>query len=321
MQPPLLADRPTLLTSKQPPTLTAEKEAPAEERSDSEEEETRPSEEYSCCGVDLKPFLPVTLAISTLIGGICMILFQIPLLCRRTSISYSSLVCGYCLVYGTTVGCMMYTACADPGQVKPEKKGRSVELGADIEQGMASVPLRAHQSFQYDRPILRYDHFCKWLNNVIGLMNHREFIVTLLGLMCIAVLGIVVDIYLTCLVIAEDGLIVEGIETKIILALHLSYSVLLLKTVFPIIRIHFGLISRNEMGKEWKHHLHYVANATTKGDNVYVHQLDDDEFNDLLDGGAFIYDRSRNPFDKGGFRNCLNFWCQARWTPNATGEF
>ena len=53
--------------------------------------------------------------------------------------------------------------------------------------------------------------------------------------MCIAVLGIVVDICLTCLVIAEDGLVVEGIETKLILALHLAYSLILLKTVFPSI--------------------------------------------------------------------------------------
>ena len=183
MQPPLLADRPTLLTSKQPATLTAEKEAPAEERSDSEEEETRPSEEYTCFGVDLKHS-------QTLLAGdprqfhfdrrnICMFLFQIPLLCRRTSMSHSCLVCGCSLVYGTTVACMMYAACADPGQVKPEKKIRSVELGADIEQGMASMPLRAHHSFQYDRLILRYDHFCKWLKNVISLLNHREFIVTL----------------------------------------------------------------------------------------------------------------------------------------------
>ena len=28
----------------------------------------------------------------------------------------------------------------------------------------------------------------------------------------------------------------------------------------------------------------------------------------MLDGGAFIYDRSRNPFDKGGFLNC-GFFC------------
>ena len=76
-----------------------------------------------------------------------------------------------------------------------------------------------------------------------------------------------------------------------------------------------------DLGKEWKNHWHYVANATSMGDNIYVHDLDDDEFNDLLDSGAFIYDPSRNPFDKGRLLNCLNFWCQARWTSDAQGEF
>ena len=38
---------------------------------DSEEEEKRPSKDYTCCGVDLKPFLPLTLALSTVIRGVC----------------------------------------------------------------------------------------------------------------------------------------------------------------------------------------------------------------------------------------------------------
>ena len=38
---------------------------------DSEEEEKRPSQDYTCCGVDLKPFLLLTLALSTVIGGVC----------------------------------------------------------------------------------------------------------------------------------------------------------------------------------------------------------------------------------------------------------
>ena len=86
------ADRPTLLTSKQALNLTAQKEPQTEERSeDSEEEEKRPSEEYTCYGVDLKPFLPLTLALSTVIGGVCFFFLQLPLVGRLTSISHAFL--------------------------------------------------------------------------------------------------------------------------------------------------------------------------------------------------------------------------------------
>ena len=140
------------------------------------------------------------------------------------------------------------------------------------------------------------------------------------GLSSIAVLGMVVDALLGVLMIAQKGL-VESTQTSTILALHLIYSVILLKLVLPIIRIHIGLISRNEMGIEWKNHRHNVANDTSRGDNIYVHELDDEEFNELLEGGAFVYDASRNPFDQGCLVNCWTFWCQARWTSDAKGEF
>ena len=132
---------------------------------------------------------------------------------------------------------MTYAACADPGQLKVEKKSRNVEVGADIERGMPSIPLRAHHAFQYHRPIRRYDNFCKWLNNAIGLLNHREFILTVGGLMCIAVLGIVVDMCLAFFVITKEG-VVESVQTEIILGSHLAYSLILLKFVFPVLKIH-----------------------------------------------------------------------------------
>ena len=67
----------------------------------------------------------------------------------------------------------------------------------------------------------------------------------------------------------------------------------------PIFKIHFGLISRNEMAQEWKKNEHYVANNTRIGDNVPVEDLEDDEYNELFDRDAFVYDRTRNPFDNG----------------------
>eukprot|EP00913_Durusdinium_trenchii_P008691 g8164.t1 len=66
-----------------------------------------------------------------------------------------------------------YTINADPGLSR-----RTRNVSHDIEEGL---PQRAHKSRQYDHPIRRYDHYCKWVNNVIGLLNHREFILMVGG--------------------------------------------------------------------------------------------------------------------------------------------
>ena len=75
------------------------------------------------------------------------------------------------------------------------------------------------------------------------------------------------------------------------------------------------------MAQEWKKNTHYVAN-TSMGDNVPVRDIQDvDEYNELFARDAFVYDGTRNPFDRGTWRNCLVFWCAPRWTADATGEF
>ena len=309
----------TLLTSPRAANLqNADKESCASEGWLDDDkfgaEDKGPSQDYTYCGVDLKPVLPVALAVSTVLGGLCMLLVQIPMLSRFTALSQVWLSAPFAVVYGIVLGCMAYCAFADPGQVK---KTRNMKIGAvggmDIEEGM---PRRAHKSWQYSRPIRRYDHYCKWLQNVIGLLNHREFVIMVGGLLLIGVLGIMVDIWLAIL-IAEKGFF----ESEIVVALHLGYSVALLAIDGPIFKIHFGLISRNEMAQEWKRNEHYVANNTSIGDNVPVEDLEDDEYNELFDRDAFVYDRTRNPFDNGCFTNCLNFWCQPRWTSDAKGEF
>ena len=255
-----------------------------------------------------------------------MLLVQIPMLSRFTTLSQVWLSAPFVVVYGIVLGCMAYCACADPGQVK---KTRKMKIGAvgGMEGG---IPRRAHKSWQYSRPIRRYDHYCKWLKKchryVIGLLNHREFVIMVAGLLSIGVLGIMVDIWLAIL-IAEKGLF----KFEIVVALHLGYSVALLAIGRPIFKIHFGLISRNEMAQEWKKKEDYVANIVghvvlllpflgSIGDNVPVEDLEDDEYNELFDRDSFVYDRTRNPFDN-GCTNCLNFWCQPRWTSDEKGEF
>ena len=215
---------------------------------------------------------------------------------------------------------MAYCAFADPGQVK---KMRNMKLGAvggmDIEEGM---PRRAHKSWQYSRPIRRYDHYCRWLQNVISLLNHREFVIMVGGLLLIGVLGIMVDIWLAIL-IAEKGFF----KFEIVVALHFGYSVALLAIdgpIFKIIQDPFwtDVKERDGPGIEEERALrHYVANNTSIRDNVPVEDLEDDEYNELFDRDAFAYDRARNPFENGCFTNCLNFWCQPRWTSDEKGEF
>ena len=62
-----------------------------------------------------------------------------------------------------------YCACADPGQVNKTRKMKIGAVGGmDIEEGMLR---RAHKPWQYSRPIRRYDHSCKWLKNVVGLLR------------------------------------------------------------------------------------------------------------------------------------------------------
>ena len=61
----------------------------------------------------------------------------------------------FVLVYGIVLGCMSYCACADPGQVKQTRKMKIGAVGGmDIEEGL---PRRAHKSWQFSRPIRRYD--------------------------------------------------------------------------------------------------------------------------------------------------------------------
>ena len=306
---------PTLLTSTKPANQqNADKESHADEGwlddDKSGSEDKGPTEDYMFFGFDLKPVLPVCLSVSTVIGGLCMLLVQIPMLSRITILSQVWLSAPFVVVYGIVLGCMAYCAWADPGQVK---QPIGAVGGMDIEEG---IPRRAHKSWQYSRPIRRYDHYCKWLKNVIGLLNHREFVIMVAGLLLIGVLGIMVDIWLAIL-IAEKGFF----KFEIVVALHLGYSVALLKIDWPILKIHFGLISRNEMAQEWKKKDHYVANNTSIGDNVPVEDLEDDEYNELFDRDSFVYDRTKNPFDNGCFTNCLNFWCQPRWTSDEKGEF
>lgn len=125
-----------------------------------------------------KPLLPLALSGSTILGGVTVTLVHVPLLTELTAWPWSVFVAIVLAIYGPTLLCMLWVARADPGQIT-------------IEDG--ETPKRTHKSWLYPEPIRRYDHYCRWLQNVVGLMNHREFMAMLIGLTLIAVLGVIMD--------------------------------------------------------------------------------------------------------------------------------
>merc|ERR1712187_613096 len=134
--------------------------------------------------------------------------------------------------------------------------------------GEANLPRRTHKSWQYKRPIRRYDHYCRWLSNCIGLLNHREFVTMLVGLAAISISGFIVDIMLAVTMFNKGFW-----DTELCIVLHLGYSVALLALAGPILKIHAGLVSRNEMAAEWRRNDFYIAKAAKRGTNVPVNDL------------------------------------------------
>eukprot|EP00439_Symbiodinium_sp_Y106_P038288 s6716_g4.t1 len=148
-----------------------------------------------------------------------------------------------------------YCAFGDPGQLK---KTRNVLLdadGIDLEQVLA-----VWTKDQTLRSLLpRPDRHDPALRLSCGLLNHREFVLMLVCLCLIGLFGVGLDGYLAVL-LAQKGIPGQGMwEAEIAVVSHLAFSVILLAIEVPILRIHIGLVSRNELGQEWKNNVHYVA--------------------------------------------------------------
>lgn len=270
-----------------------------------------PGEKEKFFGMDTRPLLPIILAITTVMGGVCMMSLQLPTLGRSLGLNGDQevlLSLAFASIYGITLGCMAYCAWSDPGQLVIK---RGMPAGQD------HWPPRSHKSWLYPRPIRRYDHYCRWLTNVIGLLNHREFMVMLVGLVMISVLGAAVDVCLAFLVVEKGFWVIEGI-----LVAHMAYSLTLLFLVGPLARLHIGLVSRNETAHEWKNNCFYVAKEAKRGRDVPVLELSEGEFNKLQeDDDAFVYDLRRNPLDRGWYSNCVGFWCTPRWNQENKGDY
>merc|ERR1712216_1077478 len=86
-------------------------------------EEKAPDAEGKFLGfnIDVRPFLPLALSGSTTASFACLAVVQIPFFCHRLGQNrlYVSLAFG--LLYGLTLGVMLYAAFTDPGQISKKR--------------------------------------------------------------------------------------------------------------------------------------------------------------------------------------------------------
>mmetsp|Transcript_25560 Transcript_25560/g.73806 ORF Transcript_25560/g.73806 Transcript_25560/m.73806 type:complete len:377 (-) Transcript_25560:146-1276(-) len=261
--------------------------------------------------------LPAGLLASLLGGAACMLTLQRAMVQELLG---SSLVFTCCAggVYGVTLAFMAYVGLADPGQVGDALFARWQEVGD------GALPRRAHKSWLYARPILRFDHYCRWLGNCIGLMNHREFLAMTWCLASIAVLSASVDSALLlarthAIARSASGMPLRPRPTDALLMLHLAYSMVFARYVVPILRLHLGFVLRNELAKEWKDDAFYVVHDAVSGASTPVNELDVEDYNKNFE--VFQYEGTRNPFDGGWRKNCWVFWCTPRRAAGQLGDF
>lgn len=291
----------------------------AEEECDPDQcgaENTAPLETLTC-GLDTRFVLPGALSGTVTISGITIAFFQWPLsvtLFSLDKIQTYALGLNLALLYLITLGCMAYCTLADPGQMTEQAEHSFLPTGDMQPEAAFRLPKRAHKTWQYPRAVRRYDHYCRWVTNSIGLFNHRQFFVMCVGIVVAALSGAIMDVVLFI------KLVELGFDFRLlVLAGHLTYSLLLFCLAGPILRIHIGLVSRNELANEWKRNEFYVAKRSKRGKDTPVNELSDDEFNALFDD--FAYDKRKNKFDKGWTKNCWLFWCTPRSKKEQLGEF
>mmetsp|Transcript_66736 Transcript_66736/g.157146 ORF Transcript_66736/g.157146 Transcript_66736/m.157146 type:complete len:360 (+) Transcript_66736:36-1115(+) len=303
----------SLLVSEGPigQSLTAPEEMDAQDEA-TEEPSEEPTEKPKfearlVCGVfDERPFFPTVLLVTLLLGAWCMLTEQRALI--REMCGGSWLFTNFFVVlYIVTLGCLLTCLLSDPGQMNKRKY-------TELQNAGLPLPKRAHKAWLYKRPILRFDHYCRWVTNVIGLNNHREFMVMCTGLATVAMLGVAVDaaLLLWCL---------PQFRFPIFVILHLAYSAIFAKYIMPIFTIHVGFVSRSELAKDYKNDEFWVLIDQETGESTPAKDLDADVYNDAFDNDLLTYDGTRNPWDKGWFDNCMTFWCIPRWTPEQMGEF
>lgn len=268
-----------------------------------------PTTHDTICGIDRKPLLPLGLAISTLLSGVCAVFCQVQILRRYGGIPESmslalQLTAGG--LYGLTLVLMFYCMYVDPGTVSKKQE--------------QNPPARSHKTWLYDRHVRRFDHHCRWLLNSIALNNHREFVVMLVCLTLIGILSFALDIWIIYTAV-QDNLLNKMPVKLAMVVLQFVYSAGIFYLVVPILEMHIGLISRNELAKEYTKDMYRVWRREGEED-VPANKMDIDDYNQFVDEEKqFEYSERLNPYDNGTLANCNSFWCEARWFAHQKGDF
>jgi len=247
------------------------------------------------CGLDQRPFFPATL-VFMLVWSLCMMPYQEEVLIAWFG-SCDNFRHLSALLYVVTLGCLAYLSFCDPGLMDKETFGK-------WQAGQIPLPQRARKHWLYKRPVLRFDHYCRWTTGVIGLYNHRQFIVFVGGLVACSLLDLVTDVLCLLHYIWEGSL-----SAQLLVCGHLVASAFCCWYTMPLLRQHTGFICRNELANDWKDDKYSVVRDRS-GKKISVHDLDDEEFDERED--EFEYDPERNPWDKGLQQNLITFWTRMR---------